>query len=182
MVRNVIQLSVKIDLSEFDNFHTGYTPFPGVHQSFYGNDTTQIDNIKTPSPIDCKDIEFILVYSSTEEKSKMSSEEHFTFSMIPKPKTDSQTMKKKFICSTCMKPFFRRDELRRHGRIHSGERPLACDFCDKRFMRSDHRTTHRRIHTGEKPYKCHFCASSFGRSDERLRHMRVNHAFKRLSF
>ena len=88
--------------------------------------------------------------------------------------SQSVPLEKTYECAQCPAKFARRDELKRHQKIHSGDRPLDCPYCDKRFMRSDHRTTHIRTHTGEKPYRCTECDKSFARSDEKSRHMRVH--------
>merc|ERR1711981_439721 len=72
------------------------------------------------------------------------------------------------------KAFYRADELKRHMRVHTKEKPFPCPHCDRHFARSDHVRTHVRIHTGEKPYKCNHCPKSFARSDERLRHHKVH--------
>jgi len=83
---------------------------------------------------------------------------------------------KSFVCLVpdCGRSFSRSDELARHGRVHSGERPFACSVCCRTFSRRDHLSTHVRTHTGEKPYACEVCARSFARSDERNRHRRVH--------
>lgn len=70
--------------------------------------------------------------------------------------------------------FYRQDELKRHERTHTGEKPFSCKYCDLKFARSDHVRTHERIHTGERPYPCNFCDKAFARSDERLRHHKVH--------
>lgn len=74
----------------------------------------------------------------------------------------------------CDRRFSRSDELSRHLRIHTGQRPFPCSVCRRAFSRSDHLTTHMRTHTGEKPFACEVCSRRFSRSDERTRHMRVH--------
>lgn len=97
-----------------------------------------------------------------------------------------------FVCmvADCGRSFSRSDELARHARVHSGERPFACAVCSRAFSRRDHLATHvrthtgerrasageRRANTGEKPYACEVCARSFARSDERNRHRRIHAA------
>ncbi|KAK9525153.1 hypothetical protein VZT92_017480 [Zoarces viviparus] len=83
---------------------------------------------------------------------------------------------KPYPCSVqgCERRFSRSDELNRHVRIHTGQKPFQCTICARSFSRSDHLTTHTRTHTGEKPFSCDVCGKRFARSDERKRHGRVH--------
>lgn len=75
---------------------------------------------------------------------------------------------------TCSRRFSRSDELTRHMRTHTGQKPFQCRICMRNFSRSDHLTTHIRTHTGEKPFACDTCGRRFARSDERRRHMKIH--------
>ena len=46
----------------------------------------------------------------------------------------------------CSWSFRRSDELSRHKRCHSGDKPYACPTCDKTFARSDHLSKHSKVH------------------------------------
>ncbi|PRD33705.1 UNVERIFIED_CONTAM: dar1 [Trichonephila clavipes] len=56
----------------------------------------------------------------------------------------------------------------------AGEKPYKCSWteCDWRFARSDELTRHTRKHTGDKPFKCRVCERAFARSDHLALHMK----------
>ncbi|XP_022625133.1 early growth response protein 1-like [Seriola dumerili] len=81
-----------------------------------------------------------------------------------------------YVCPAdgCDRRFSRSDELTRHVRVHTGQKPFQCRICMRSFSRSDHLTTHIRTHTGEKPFACAECGRKFARSDERKRHAKIH--------
>lgn len=81
-----------------------------------------------------------------------------------------------YVCpaESCDRRFSRSDELTRHVRVHTGQKPFQCRICMRSFSRSDHLTTHIRTHTGEKPFACTECGRKFARSDERKRHAKIH--------
>uniref|UniRef100_A0A1I8HV08 C2H2-type domain-containing protein n=1 Tax=Macrostomum lignano TaxID=282301 RepID=A0A1I8HV08_9PLAT len=63
------------------------------------------------------------------------------------------------------------------------EKPHCCTVpdCDRRFSRSDELTRHLRTHTGQKPFQCPLCSRSFSRSDHLTTHTPDSHRVKNRS-
>jgi len=53
---------------------------------------------------------------------------------------------KSWKCDACGKTFRSKSELRRHGRVHSGERPYPCPECSSRFKQKSHLKVHIDAH------------------------------------
>ncbi|XP_017778175.1 PREDICTED: ras-responsive element-binding protein 1-like isoform X2 [Nicrophorus vespilloides] len=53
---------------------------------------------------------------------------------------------RKVICAFCMRRFWSAEDLRRHMRTHTGERPFSCDICRRRFTLKHSMLRHRKKH------------------------------------
>ncbi len=77
-----------------------------------------------------------------------------TSSSLSHPQLEARAKQEPYGCPLCTKSFSSKQELKRHMRVHTGDKPHTCKQCSKSFSQAVHLRIHMRVHTGEKPYSC----------------------------
>lgn len=63
--------------------------------------------------------------------------EYYSVVNMVEVKMEDSDDQKYYDCEFCSKIFSKKNQLQRHARTHTGERPFACKLCDKSFTRID---------------------------------------------
>lgn len=81
---------------------------------------------------------------------------------------------KLFSCSLCSFSSRYSNHLKRHMRIHDGQKPYRCPLCSYASAQLVNLQRHLRTHTGEKPYRCPQCSYACSSLGNLRRHQRMH--------
>uniref|UniRef100_A0A3P9K6Y4 Zinc finger protein 513 n=1 Tax=Oryzias latipes TaxID=8090 RepID=A0A3P9K6Y4_ORYLA len=89
-------------------------------------------------------------------------------------KSEGDTPQKLFSCSLCAFTSRYSNHLKRHMRIHDGQKPYRCPACPYASAQLVNLQRHTRTHTGEKPYRCVQCSYACSSLGNLRRHQRMH--------
>ena len=78
-----------------------------------------------------------------------------------------------FTCDQCHKEYNKKEKLKNHMTLHTGEKPYKCrEVCDKAFRSRVPREDHERQHRGVKEFQCTRCPKMFMKAGGLRVHMK----------
>ena len=90
--------------------------------------------------------------------------------------TSKQHRNKRFACPVqpCGKKFSDRGHLKRHIRVHTGDRPFKCPTCERLFADKTNMNRHKETHSSNKKFECLGCHKKFIRKTSFIKHLGKN--------
>ena len=79
-------------------------------------------------------------------------------------------------CEFCPYKTNQKNNLIRHNKTHTGDRPFKCQFCSYRAALRTSLVIHERTHTGVRPFKCKICSYSAAQRTPLVAHIEKHHS------
>ncbi|XP_041834727.1 zinc finger protein 513-like [Melanotaenia boesemani] len=121
----------------------------------------------------CVTCEEGLQQTSSMEVSSLS-EQTLSSSRRRRGKTGTDIPAKLYSCLLCAFTSRYSNHLKRHMRIHDGQKPYRCPACPYASAQLVNLQRHARTHTGEKPYRCLQCSYACSSLGNLRRHQRMH--------
>lgn len=109
------------------------------------------------------------------EKGEQQISQHSLFAEMVSDQLTQAEPERQFSCEVCGRKFIRATHLRRHMRIHTGEKPFGCHICGRRYARGDYLRAHIHAHRRDKIHKCKHCGEVFHDLTRFADHCRLLH-------
>lgn len=97
--------------------------------------------------------------------------------VVKKNKTVVRKSPRQHQCKYCYKVFPFPNVLKKHYRVHTGERPYECDLCGNRFTHQNTLKNHKLcIHNcgREEDFTCGHCDKKFPIKERLIEHVRIH--------
>ena len=82
----------------------------------------------------------------------------------------------RYKCPKCRYTVKNKCQLKRHYRIHTGEKPFQCKLCERKFTQKQHCIRHIRTHDDRFKFSCPFCDAKFILCSQLKKHITQIHS------
>ncbi|XP_011502107.1 PREDICTED: zinc finger protein 415-like isoform X2 [Ceratosolen solmsi marchali] len=98
-----------------------------------------------------------------------------SFASVPRWGCIAASLPEGHACEICGKRLSSKDHLKKHWRVHSGERPYVCQECGQAFALRTTMRIHALSHRGVKPYVCELCGLGYSQRSALMTHWKSKH-------
>ncbi|XP_076060148.1 uncharacterized protein LOC143036544 isoform X7 [Oratosquilla oratoria] len=134
--------------------------FPGASATSSQTQQQQLDTWRErlTSAVSVREHQTSLPNASSSSSSSTSTSQQQPQPQPPRPSQHLLKPPAPYPCPFCTYTSIAQGDLKKHIRIHTGEKPYGCSFCPYRCSDSSALRKHVRTHTGERPHQCPYCS------------------------